>query len=466
MAFVRAQLRWHVHCMGDAIHVRATFASVVVGCVLVTSVAHADGPPEPSPKRQVPDYDGRGPDPSNTDGAGVWTARVLLSPLWLTSEFLLRRPLGAIVTAAEKAELPEKLYNFFAYGNDHKIGFFPIALVEFGFNPSVGVYLFVDDAVVKHNGLRLHAEMWPLDWFFGSFTDTYAFDPKRSLKFRVVGMHRPDQTFYGLGPSTLQSFQSRFAENLFDASATFEQHMWRSSMVAGGVGVRKVETYDGHYGDDPDVSHEAATGHIAKPYGFDREYVAPYSTLSIKLDTHRPDVRNGSGFAFEGFAEQGTDVHISPASGWLRYEATAGVTIDLNDHARLLGLKVGAIFADPTGNAPVPFTELVMLGGDRWMYGYFPGRLRGRSAAVARLSYSWPIAPKIEATMHASVGNVFGEHLQDFSPKLLRFSGALGIAAAVGDAPLEVLAGFGTETFERGAPIDSFRLMIGVPRSF
>ena len=40
----------------------------------------------------------------------------------------------------EKAEVPAALYDFFAFGPDHKAGFVPIAFVDFGFYPSVGVY--------------------------------------------------------------------------------------------------------------------------------------------------------------------------------------------------------------------------------------------------------------------------------------------------------------------------------------
>jgi hypothetical protein len=114
----------------------------------------------------------------------------------------------------------------------------------------------------------------------------------------------------------------------------------------------------------------------------------------------------------------------------------------------------------------VPFTELVSLGGEKWMHGYFPGRLMDRSAAVADLSYSWPVAPSLEATIHAEVGNVFGEHLDGFKPGLLRFSGAFGFTSTAANPPFEALVGFGTETFDHGGQVDSIRLTVGVPLSF
>ena len=116
------------------------FARVACALALVAFAPHADAADESSPKRALPDYDGRAHDDS--DGAGIWIGRVLLSPLYFTSEYLLRRPIGALMTAAERADIPRKLYDFFAFGFDHKLGFLPVGLVDFGFNPSIGIYRF------------------------------------------------------------------------------------------------------------------------------------------------------------------------------------------------------------------------------------------------------------------------------------------------------------------------------------
>ena len=89
-----------------------------------------------------------------------------------------------------------------------------------------------------------------------------------------------------------------------------------------------------------------------------------------------------------------------------------------------------------------------------------------RSATVAQLAYTWPVGPKVDATMQAAVGNVFGEHLTDFDPRLLRVSAAFGLEAHVGDPPIQFLVGFGTEPIDRGATVDSFRITVGVPRTF
>jgi Asp-tRNA(Asn)/Glu-tRNA(Gln) amidotransferase A subunit family amidase len=79
------------------------------------------------------------------------------------------------------------------------------------------------------------------------------------------------------------------------------------------------------------------------------------------------------------------------------------------------------------GTGQVPFTELVTLGGDVWMRGYFPGRLVDRSAAVTQLAYTWPVAPKIGATT-VKVGTEM-EDVRLASTRLVRAINVLGLPA-------------------------------------
>jgi hypothetical protein len=418
---------------------------------------------EESPKRAVPDYDGRGPEPA--PNPGLWVPRILLSPLYFTSEFILRRPVGALTIAGERSKIMEHLYDFFAFGPDHRIGWVPVGFVEFGFNPSIGIYGFWDDAFGKRNHVRLHIEVWPDDWLAETLTDRWEMTKSTALQIRGVGYRRPDQVFYGLGSDSAQYHQSRFTEAYFDASAMIETYVWRSTRLQVQGGIRKVDTSPGHYGSDPSLEVEASTGAFPIPFGFNRGYIAPYGRAFASLDTRARKSTTGSGFRLEGQGEGGGDVEHSPTSGWIRWGGSATLFIDLNDHGRVLSLAAAAAFADPIGDQPIPFTELVMLGGDNWMHGFYPGRLRDRSAAVAQLEYAWPIAPWLNGTLQAAVGNVFGEHLTGFDPKLLRLSAGFGLATT-SNPPLELLIGFGTDTFDRGATVDSFRVSVGIPRLF
>jgi integrase len=71
--------------------------------------------PQGTEERPLPDYDGRPEErPSFSDGA-LWVPRVAFFPLYLVSEFVVRRPLGVLVTAAEQGHWLDVLSDFFTF---------------------------------------------------------------------------------------------------------------------------------------------------------------------------------------------------------------------------------------------------------------------------------------------------------------------------------------------------------------
>src|SRR5450432_332821 len=151
--------------------------SVVVGAFMLALVgtrARAD-----APKRQIPNYDGRGSEPTTAGDAALWIPRALLLPPYIVSEYVIRRPLGALIAGAERAGVPQELYDLFTFGPDHKAGIVPVAFVEFGFRPSVGVYSFWDDAFVDGHDLRLTAATWGSDWLAFRALDRVHFSQDR-----------------------------------------------------------------------------------------------------------------------------------------------------------------------------------------------------------------------------------------------------------------------------------------------
>src|SRR5258708_14753976 len=139
----------------------AIFAGAVVSPLLGMS------PPVRSeePKRATPDYDGRGAGRPPTAGeVALWVPRVLLSPAYLVSEYVVRRPLGALITTAERNNWSTALIDFFTFGPDHKARLVPPAFFDFGLHPSVGLYFSWDDALVHGHDVRLHASDFGSDW--------------------------------------------------------------------------------------------------------------------------------------------------------------------------------------------------------------------------------------------------------------------------------------------------------------
>lgn len=438
-------------------------ALLVCASALGEGRAHADEPE----KRRLPDYDGRG-GPRQTPGEkALWVPRVLLSPLYFVSEFVLRRPLGFAITAAEKAQVPKVLYDFFAFGPDHKAGIVPIAFIDFGFLPSVGLYGFWSDAGFKGHQLAVHGSTWGKDWLSGTATERFNFAPEGlELTLTTTATHRPDYAFYGVGPDTRESALVRYQANTVDARAESRLTFAGGSVLETSAGYRSASFGHSDFGDEPSLDDQVARGKRPAPAGFRDGYRAPFAHGRLVLDS-RGKAESATGARLELLADEGVDLKNGPTSGWLRYGGTLGGFVDLGETERVVSLSVSALLADPLGERPVPFTELVTLGGPGMMPGFRAGRLIDRSAAVATLRYSWPIWVWLNGSLQVATGNVFGEHFAGFRAERSRLSTAIGIESSGSrDSIFQALVGFGTETFESGAKLDSLRVTVGARSGF
>ncbi len=120
-----------------------------LGAALCATIAWSALAGAADAKRKLPDYGNRGKDPTTFGDVAIWVPRVILSPVYLVTEYGIRWPLGHLIAAAERANVPDILYNFFFFGPDHSGGIAPVAFVDFGFRPSVGLYAFWDNAGFK-----------------------------------------------------------------------------------------------------------------------------------------------------------------------------------------------------------------------------------------------------------------------------------------------------------------------------
>jgi hypothetical protein len=437
--------------------------AVLALCLAAPSIAHAEQPE----KRPVPDYDGRGAPPTKPSRVALWVPRILLSPLYFVSEFVVRRPLGFVVTAAEKAELPSTLYNFFAFGPDHKAGIVPIAFIDFGLSPSVGLYAFWDDAGFDGHDLRLRGSTWGPDWLAGTATERFRFSERRNLTLTATAIRRPDYAFYGIGPDTRESSLSRYASDSVDARVLNQHGFLLSSFIETTAGYRGVSFGPGKFGKDPSLDENVQEGRFEEPPGYREGYRGGFAGARLVLDSRDPKHVSATGARLDVDAEHGTDLGNRPGGAWLRYGGTLGGFWDLTDNGRVVSLALTGLFSDPVGSQPVPFTELVTLGGPGLMPGFREGRLRDRSALVATLRYTWPIWIWLNGSLQAATGNVFGKHLEGMRLERSRFSAALGIEAnSSRDSIFQALVGVGSETFESGGELNSLRFTLGARSGF
>lgn len=416
-------------------------------------------------KREKPDLDGRGDPPADAGDVLIWIPRVIFAPVHLVTEWVIRKPLGAFLTAAEQGRWADLFVDFFTF-EERRIGIFPTFFLDFNFRPSVGFYFFWNELFVEQHSIRLIGGYGGSDWYRLSFVDQWSFneDGSRRLEFQVGYLGRPDYIFGGSGLDANPDLFGRYFEETIDGQARLLWRSWRASEFRLEAGVAKHSFGSG--ASDGDNEFDLATLD-ERPFAFDEGYTAAFQRALLTLDSRRPRPNPTTGARASLKVENGWDID-RPERAWVRVGGELGGYIDVS-HYRTLGLSVLAEAVNPTGSEDdVPFTELVILGRrPNDLGGFLPGVLSGRSATVVTLEYNYPIWVFLDGSIRYSVGNVFGPNLDDFSLGALRSSIGIGFQSSrMEDNGLVFQFALGTSRFDDAFEIDSARLVFGTQAGF
>jgi len=478
---------------GDQAAARAAEAEAEAAAAEGPWLPEGEQPPiSADEERPLPDYDGR-EEPTTAGDVLIWIPRGLFYPVYLVSEYLVRWPLGKLTVALDKNDIPAIVSDFFTFGPGDKMGLVPSFLLDFGFRPSVGAYFFSDDLPVEGLGFRSHLAYGGNGFYRATGSVLFDFEREgyhtflKRLQLKGIYSHRPDQWFYGIGPETFKEDGGRYTVQNIEGVLSYTGGFWRSSRIDAWAGVRDAQFLPRGCCDDRSIIGGVYEGLYDLPSGFAEGYLVTRVGFDLALDT-RKRLNQYEGPASDHVNPSGTGLKIAPrgevAMGltktappndpasaarpmWVRYGGTLGGFLDVYDQ-RVIGLQMIVDFVDPLrSEGEIPFTELVSLGGSRPMRGFLRNRLIDRSSAVAQLSYSWPIWVWLDGAIHYEVGNVFGKHLDGIDPRLFRQSFDFGFAAnSSRDHNFELLLGFGTETFDQGANVDTFRFVFGSTTGF
>ena len=417
---------------------------------------------ERPPPRPVPDYRGQEPPPPTVGEVLIWVPRVVLLPVYLATEYVIRAPVGAVATAAEKGDWGAAAFGFFAFGPDHKGGIFPTFFLNFGFRPSIGLHFFWGDTFVADNKVTVDAAWGGSNWITLAVGNRYSFTKNSSLALEARWNRRPDNLYFGIGPETTTDFKSRYGTDVVGGALSYRQVAGRARFEAGAHLTRTVFR---EYSccSDPTLTQRVERGELPPPPGYQENTTAAGLTFRGSLDTRAADIKR-SGIRVGVAVAPSVDVTRGFDRSWIQYGAGVEGSWDITGKGRILSLGVLAQFADPLGSEPVPFTDLVTVGGTEPFVGFLHGRLRDRSAIGAQLSWRWPVFAYLDGVAGVGFGNVFDAHLSNFRWDLLRLSAELGVrtAAAFGASNFQFVIGIGTEPFSQGLRLTSFSLAFGV----
>jgi len=441
---------------------RRRCALLFIALSIVIGAAHAD------PKRQIPDYDGRGNEDAKPDAPAwswaLWIPRVVLWPVYALDEYVLRRPLGALVTYAERkhwVNAVTDLFTFSGSGSSHLI--LPTVLFDFGLLPSVGLYYAGDHILFDGNAIRLHAATWGSEWINATALERYT-QGATEVSARVEFKRQADLLFLGAGPDGTPATRARYGLQRLEAGATIVRGVAGESSLTLSSGIRTIAYRPGNCCGDPSLDARIADGTLMAPLGYGVPYTALYQRAALVLDTRRPRPAGATGGYLEMHAE--TNVDVENDRSWIGYGAVIGFALDLHSRQRTIKLQIAADYTDPLHGEVVPFNELASLGGNL-MPGFVAGWMTGRSTFAAQIGYSWPVWMFLDGQARFSVGNSFGPHLDDLTPTKLRLSWDIGFnSIGKRDEGIELLVGLGTETIEHGVDASSVRISVGSRRGF
>jgi len=415
----------------------------------------------PPPKRPLPEYDGREPPTSTAGDALLVVPRLVLLPFYLVAEYVVARPVGALAETAERNDWPKSIHDFFTFGPNGEAGLFPTFLVDFGLRPSIGLHFYWDFRQAR-NRISLDTAWGGAQWWTVAIADRQEFSPFESLVAEFRWDRRPDSLFYGIGPEVSDMFRSRVGTDVLRGSLTWARVLGQLSLRARGS-VRRLDFKDFTCCGDPALKQRVEAGELPPPPGYEESYTAATIDLTAVLDTRRPDRPSQSGWRVGLGAAPSVDLQTGGRKSWLRYAAAVEGNWDVTATGRVISLGLSSAFVDPLGSEPVPFTELVALGGNEPFAGFLPGRLLDRSALVATLGWHWPVFSYLDGLLAVSFGNVFGPHLEDFSFDLLRLSAEIGMRTrGTGGSGFQFVIGMGTEPFREHLRVSSFRLAFGL----
>jgi hypothetical protein len=393
--------------------------------------------------------------------AFLWTARILTGPLWLVSEFLLRRPIGWLTVEIERSGIVPELVDFFTFGPGDDIVFVPTVFYDFGFQPSFGFYTYWDRFLFEENRLSILAAFGGFDWLTWEMSDRVQVGPWQiGASFWL--RRRPDFVFGGIGPEATVLPRARFGAEEVAAALWTRVRYWRMSDIEIRGTYRNLAFDDEGWDGEPSVGRRQAAFERPLPFGFATGYDTAGAILRVDLDSRTPGGPPEGGVRLDGYFGAHVGFGGLPElERWTAWGGSASVGADIG-RFRVVGLRGEVHFVTPIDDSLVPFAELIDVGGAGPLSGFRPGRIRGQSAAALTLFYNWPIWVLLDAGLFLATGNAFGENLDGFDAELLRLSFGLALRPRFpGQEPFDVRLAFGTETFGRGLDVISVRFVIG-----
>lgn len=433
-----------------------TAASASLALALAASPVRADDAPA---RRTPPIYDGRTEErPTSAGDVSRAVGRAVLFPLYAAVEYGGRKPTGFLVSTLEQSRTARRVFRYLFLGPPPTgPSFYPMAFYDFGFTSSVGLRMvWANNFLTPGSSIAVKLAAGDSDWRRADASLRVALPAGFAASTDLQMRRRPDHTFHGIGSRSSEDALARYTLSRASAAVGLG---WRG--LTAFAGVSTLSASDSEYSGDASIPMQVAAGRIAgEPAGYGELLVVERAGARLALDT-RGEVRAQSGARLDATVERAREAEHG---AWTRLEAIVGGALRLDPvHEYKLDLRLRVELVEPDAGVEVPFLELASIGGSRDLRGFASGRGRDASAVALTLDYQWPIAAWLDATAYVGAGNVFGPRLEGFYAGKLRgsFGGGLAFNGFGADRQIELWSAVGTDPFDEGLHVSSFRLVLG-----
>jgi len=417
-------------------------------------------------RRPRQDYRGRAKGPSPLSRTLTWVPRTLLMPAHLAAEYLLRRPVVGGLALAEEHFVLERIERLFTF-NEGKAGFFPTFELDRGLKARFGFSAFANELFAPDNILRFGASANSDRLLTISAEDRLRVFRNGSGQLIFSGglVRRPDGNFYGLSNATSESDRTFFFFEELRAGLGLLGALSGLNRVGLNLGFKKMRFEGSDWSrNTPDILTV-----FPAPAGFEG-FSLLETRFTFAVDSRQPrDVDyQGTGLRLEGLAGFSIDPTETNRNFAIWGGELAGF-VDFSGFNHVLGLRIMGRFVEDTGRQPVPFTELVELGGSEYMRGFIQGRLRGDSAFVATAQYRYPIHAFVDSELFSSVGNVFPGHWDGLDLESLYWNYGLALRSNFSrETSVGLTVAFASTRFDNAAfeAVDFVRIVVGVNNGF
>jgi Omp85 superfamily domain len=239
--------------------------------------------------------------------------------------------------------------------------------------------------------------------------------------FDAIYNRRDDRLFTGIGADAARNHPgSRYAIDQIDLIGSvpvYGTRTWRALFI-GGFGVRRFGDGRGFAPDLPitqvfcvrDAAGACIPGTVDESQvpGFHQGTQFVRGAAHVFADTRDSLFRPTSGAAGHLSVAYAHGLGFDTSS-WFRFHGGVEAAIDLWERSRVMIARVTADAVVPAGGGPVPFSELVMLGGPDDLRGARVGKYRDFSSVLLSLEYRWPIWMWMDGSLFVDYGGVFGQ---------------------------------------------------------